>query len=60
MMKNKPDKPQKRFSYWIEHVVHYGSSHLKTKAFELNTFQFYCLYVLVITAILLTFLVKDP
>jgi len=52
MMRNKPDKPEKRLSYWIEHVVHYGSSHLKTKAYELNTLQFYCLDVLLVIMVI--------
>ncbi|KAK2154139.1 hypothetical protein LSH36_275g01042 [Paralvinella palmiformis] len=48
IIRHKPDSPERRLSYWVDHVVTYGHSHLRSKAFDLNIFQFYCLDVLLV------------
>jgi len=53
LMRKRPDKPGRRLSYWVQHVVDYGSNHLKTKAYELNIFQFWCFDVLLALVIIL-------
>jgi hypothetical protein len=46
IMRNKPDTPTKRVSYWVQHLVEHGDNHLRTNAFKLNMFQFYCMDVM--------------
>ncbi|KAK2153472.1 hypothetical protein LSH36_296g04055 [Paralvinella palmiformis] len=48
LLRNKPDTPAKRISYWVEHIAIYGDKHLKGRAYELSIFQFYCLDVLLV------------
>ena len=46
VMRHKPETPQKRVSYWVQHLVDHGDEHLRTNGFKLNMFQFYCLDVI--------------
>ena len=41
ILRNKPDNPGSRASFWLNHVIKYGDKSLKTGSFELNIFQFY-------------------
>ncbi len=46
LLRNKPDTPSKRVSYWVQYLATYGDKHLKTNAFKLNILQFYCIDIL--------------
>jgi hypothetical protein len=48
ILRNKPYNPEKRVSYWIQHLVDNGTGHLKTNALKLSLFQFYCLDVMLV------------
>ena len=40
IMHSKVTSPGKRMSFWAEHIVKFGDSHLRTKAHELSLMQF--------------------
>ena len=40
LIRDKPEPPEKRISYWVEHVAKYGANHLRTGAHKLSLFQF--------------------
>ena len=40
MFKNQPDHPLDVATYWVEHVLKYGSDHLKSHALDLPWYQY--------------------
>ncbi|KAK2141700.1 hypothetical protein LSH36_1055g00085 [Paralvinella palmiformis] len=48
LLRNKPDTPSKRMSYWVEHLATYGDDHLRSGAMHLNILQFYCIDVILV------------
>ena len=54
IMRNKLNTPEKRVSYWVQHLVDHGDAHLRTNAFKLNLFQFYSLDVLLVVLLIIT------
>lgn len=57
ILKDKPESATKRASYWIDHVIKYGSKHLEGGASKLNIFQFYIKDIFLLTFIVLTLFV---
>lgn len=53
VLKNKPDTPGQRASFWVNHVVKHGHKHLRSGAFELNIFQFYMVDVILFLVVML-------
>ena len=58
LLKNKPISPGKRASFWVQHIVDFGSGHLTSKATELSNMQYimldiYLFIMLVIIAIII-------
>ena len=63
--RDKMDTPAERVSFWIDHVLQHGDGHLRTKAFNLNLFQFlmwdvylFLLLVLIISLIFTFYFTK--
>ena len=58
IMKHKPEKPEERVSFMIEHIIKHGDKHLRTGAYKLNLFQFYMfdIFSLILFFVILLFL----
>ena len=52
IMRDRRDTPAQRVSAMIDHVIKYGDRHLRTRAFELSTFQFmmFDIFAVLVTA----------
>ena len=48
-----PMTPLEETAYWIEYAIKHGTDHLKPRALQLTTVQYYLLDVLALTGLLL-------
>ncbi|XP_077984345.1 2-hydroxyacylsphingosine 1-beta-galactosyltransferase-like [Glandiceps talaboti] len=51
--RDSPMTPSETTAFWIEHVIKHGGQHLRPASFQLNTFQYFLLDVMLV--LLLTF-----
>ena len=54
IFRDRPDTPRQRAVYWIEHVLKYGSRHLRSHANDLPLYQYWMLDILIIMSACLT------
>jgi UDP:flavonoid glycosyltransferase YjiC (YdhE family) len=56
ILKNKPRHPRQEAAYWIEHVLEYGNSHLRTTLSYMNLVEFLMVDIYVFLTCILLFL----
>jgi glucuronosyltransferase len=57
ILADQPLKPEQTAAYWIEHVIQFGGSHLKSYCLDMPHYQFYMLDILgVLFAICIVFI----
>ena len=57
LIRDKPQRPGERISYWMDHVAKYGADHLRTGAYKLSVFEFLLLDVLLTGVIIVIVIV---
>ena len=57
IMKSRPMNAREETAYWIEHVLQFGSDHLRSHALEMPFYQYLMLDVLALVIILMFFFV---
>ena len=55
IMHNQLLRDKEKVAFWIEHVVQFGSKHLKAPGYETNLFQFFMIDVVIAVTVLVTF-----